>query len=89
MRHPRHQAERLSGGQAWRDEIAKFWADHKQTGTLDFENWPLYIDVGAKNSDHPTLDMFTKQTGIKVKYTEGIQQVGHVLRQDRAGARVG
>jgi spermidine/putrescine transport system substrate-binding protein len=64
------------GGQAWRDEIAKFWTDHRKTGTLDFENWPLYIDVAGKNgSRHPTLDMFTKQTGIKVKYTEGIQQV--------------
>ncbi len=59
-----------------RAAIAKFWADHpKPTGTLDFENWPLYIDVGKTNSDHPTLDMFTKATGIKVTYTEGIQQV--------------
>jgi spermidine/putrescine transport system substrate-binding protein len=58
-----------------RAAIAKFWADHaKPTGTLDFDNWPLYIDVG-KNNDHPTLDMFTKATGIKVTYTEGIQQV--------------
>jgi spermidine/putrescine transport system substrate-binding protein len=55
--------------------IDKFWSTHHKTGTLDFENWPLYIDVGKKDSDHPSLDLFTKQTGIKVKYTEGIQQV--------------
>ncbi len=58
-----------------REAIAAFWAKQKKTGRLNFENWPLYIDVGAKDSDHPTLDMFTKATGIKVTYTEGIQQV--------------
>ena len=63
------------GGQAWRNEIAKYWRDHKRTGTLDFESWPLYIDVVDKTGAHPSLDEFTKKTGIKVNYTEGIQQV--------------
>jgi spermidine/putrescine transport system substrate-binding protein len=57
------------------EKIDEFWAKQHKTGTLDFENWPLYIDVGKNNSDHPSLDQFTKQTGIKVTYTEGIQQV--------------
>ena len=40
---------------------------------VDFSNWPSYIDVNANNqSDHPTLDMFTKATGIKVNYNEEI-----------------
>jgi spermidine/putrescine transport system substrate-binding protein len=60
---------------AVRANIAKFWATHTQKGVLDFENWPLYIDVGSKDSDHPTIDAFEKRTGIKVTYTEGIQQV--------------
>ncbi|HEY8302114.1 MAG TPA: spermidine/putrescine ABC transporter substrate-binding protein [Jatrophihabitans sp.] len=60
------------GGQAWRDEIGKFWSQQKQTNVLNFENWPLYIDVG-KGSDHPSLDLFTKETGIKVNYKEDIQ----------------
>ena len=34
------------GGQAWRDEIARFWSQQKKAGHLDFVNWPLYIDVG-------------------------------------------
>ncbi len=45
----------------------------RRPGQLDFDNWPLYIDVG-KGSDHPSLDLFTKQTGIKVNYSEGIDQ---------------
>lgn len=65
------------GLSAARAEITKFWAAHKKTGTLDFANWPLYIDVDAKDKNvHPTLDAFTKQTGIKVKYSEPIQDSG-------------
>ncbi|MGH8963512.1 MAG: polyamine ABC transporter substrate-binding protein [Jatrophihabitantaceae bacterium] len=61
------------GLNAARKQITQFWTEHaNKTGQLNFENWPLYIDVG-KGSDHPSLDMFTKQTGIKVKYDEGIQ----------------
>jgi len=40
--------------------------------TLVFSNWPLYIDVDEKTKKHPSLDLFTKKTGIKVKYIEDI-----------------
>ena len=65
------------GLNAARKKIAEFWAAHaKPKGQLDFANWPLYIDVNAKNkSDHPSIDLFTKKTGIHVKYNEVIQQV--------------
>jgi spermidine/putrescine transport system substrate-binding protein len=65
------------GLNAARKKIAEFWAQHeKPTGRLDFANWPLYLDVNEHNkSDHPSIDLFTKQTGIKVKYSEVIQQV--------------
>ncbi|MDQ1617180.1 MAG: spermidine/putrescine transport system substrate-binding protein [Actinomycetota bacterium] len=36
---------------------------------VNWSNWPEYIDIG-KNQSHPTLDAFTKKTGIKVNYTE-------------------
>ena len=62
------------GGQAWRDEIAKFWDNQKQHNQLNFENWPLYMDVG-KGNDHPSLDLFTKETGIKVNYKEDISDL--------------
>ncbi|MER7950169.1 extracellular solute-binding protein [Streptomyces sp. NPDC096079] len=41
--------------------------------TLDFANWPLYIDTDDENaSKRPTLDAFRKRTGISVRYTEEI-----------------
>ena len=40
--------------------------------TLRFSNWPYYIDVNEKTKAFPTLDAFTKKTGVKVKYTEDI-----------------
>jgi spermidine/putrescine transport system substrate-binding protein len=64
---------RALGLTAARKQIAQYWREHdKNTGRLDFENNPLYIDVG-KGTDHPSLDLFSKQTGIAVNYDEGIQ----------------
>jgi spermidine/putrescine transport system substrate-binding protein len=43
--------------------------------TVNFENWPLYIDQAKdKNGDvyHPSLEAFTKETGITVNYNDGI-----------------
>lgn len=40
-------------------------------GQLDWANWPAYIDIDAKGK-YPTIEKFTKQTGIKVAYTEAI-----------------
>jgi spermidine/putrescine transport system substrate-binding protein len=39
--------------------------------SLNFSNWPLYIDVD-KHKKHPSLEQFTKKTGVKVNYTEDI-----------------
>ncbi|MFJ3905895.1 spermidine/putrescine ABC transporter substrate-binding protein [Streptomyces sp. NPDC090025] len=40
---------------------------------LHFANWPLYIDTDDDNtSKRPTLDAFTRKTGISVRYTEEI-----------------
>jgi len=50
--------------------VAKFWADKKSTGHVNFANWPLYMDP-----KHPELKKFTAQTGITVKYSEVINDV--------------
>ncbi|HYO40567.1 MAG TPA: spermidine/putrescine ABC transporter substrate-binding protein [Nocardioidaceae bacterium] len=45
---------------------------------LNFSNWPLYIDEeevkrgGKKVTIFPTLEQFQKQTGIKVKYLDDV-----------------
>ena len=43
-------------------------------GTLNFANWPLYIDKAKVNGQvtYPSIDEFTAATGIEVKYRESI-----------------
>lgn len=45
---------------------SEWWSQQKQAGTLNFANWPYYIDTSK--GEHPTLDTFTNRTGIKVNY---------------------
>ncbi|MFE6054549.1 spermidine/putrescine ABC transporter substrate-binding protein [Kitasatospora sp. NPDC056446] len=38
-----------------------------------FSNWPLYVDTDEKDKEkHGTLEAFTQATGIKVRYTEDV-----------------
>ena len=60
----------VGGGKAEKTDVKSFWDGKTQTGQLVFANWPLYIDK-AKGR-HPSLDRFTKETGIQVKYKEVI-----------------
>lgn len=48
-----------------------WWKKQKLHHVVNFANWPLYID--ALNGKHPSLTHFTKATGIKVNYSEVIQ----------------
>jgi spermidine/putrescine transport system substrate-binding protein len=57
------------------DAVAKYWAKQKPTGELTWANWPLYLDTTGK-SNHPSLNQFQKQSGVKVKYIEAIQDNG-------------
>ncbi|MCW2881588.1 MAG: Spermidine/putrescine-binding periplasmic protein-like protein [Sphaerisporangium sp.] len=70
---------------------AGYWADKKKNGTVRFANWPLYIDKDGKK--YPTLEKFTKDTGIKVTYQEAIQDnstwFGKIQPQLAAGQDIG
>jgi spermidine/putrescine transport system substrate-binding protein len=48
-----------------------WWAKQKLHHQVDFANWPYYIDTS--HGKHPSLEQFTNQTGIKVTYSEPIQ----------------
>ena len=53
-----------------------FWAGQTKAGILNFANWPLYMDtakVGGKTV-YPSLQEFSKETGIKVNYKEVINE---------------
>ena len=72
-----------------------FWEGKTQAGVLNFANWPLYIDaekVGGKTT-HPSLEEFTKKTGIKVNYKEVIQDndsfLGKITPSLKAGQDTG
>jgi spermidine/putrescine transport system substrate-binding protein len=60
---------------------------------IDFSNWPEYIDTDESGKHRPTLDAFTKRTGIKVKYTEDINDndefFGKIQPQLAAGQSTG
>jgi spermidine/putrescine transport system substrate-binding protein len=61
--------------------------------TVDFSNWTEYIDVSDDGKHRPTLDAFTGRTGIKVKYTEDINDnvefFGKIKPQLSAGQDTG
>jgi spermidine/putrescine transport system substrate-binding protein len=61
------QGDKKQAGTDWK----AFWRQQKKQGVLDFANWPLYIDT--EHGKHPSLKQFTQATGIKVNYTEPIQ----------------
>jgi spermidine/putrescine transport system substrate-binding protein len=51
------------------------WSAQRKTDTMTFANWPFYIDKAKVNGDvvHPSIEAFTKATGIDVNYLEIIQ----------------
>ncbi|MEU7282682.1 spermidine/putrescine ABC transporter substrate-binding protein [Streptomyces sp. NPDC045431] len=67
-----------------------FSAKEKQ---LAFSNWTQYIDISEDEKHRPTLEAFTKRTGITVKYTEDINDnvefFGKVKPQLAAGQDTG
>ncbi|MEU4919322.1 ABC transporter substrate-binding protein [Streptomyces parvus] len=60
---------------------------------VTFSNWTEYMDVSEDEKSRPTLQAFTKRTGIRVKYTEDINDnvefFGKIKPQLAAGQNTG
>ena len=76
-------------------QASGFWDTQTKAGVLDFANWPLYMDqekVGGKVV-YPSLQEFTKETGIKVNYKEVINEndafLGKITPSLKAGQPTG
>ncbi len=53
--------------------VGDFWTGRKKKGRLSFANYTQYIDTDPGDQGrHPTLEAFTRETGIKVSYDEVI-----------------
>jgi spermidine/putrescine transport system substrate-binding protein len=68
--------------------------DHSdQEKQISFSNWTEYMDVSEDGKSRPTLDAFTERTGIKVNYTEDINDnvefFGKIQPQLAAGQDTG
>ncbi|MEU2504538.1 spermidine/putrescine ABC transporter substrate-binding protein [Streptomyces sp. NPDC007863] len=79
-------AKREGQGPASTDRSAK-------EKTVSFSNWTEYMDVSEDEKSRPTLEAFTQRTGIKVKYTEDINDnvefFGKIKPQLAAGQDTG
>ncbi|MFF8982993.1 PotD/PotF family extracellular solute-binding protein [Streptomyces globisporus] len=68
--------------------------DHSEKEkVLNFSNWTEYMDVSEDEKSRPTLEAFTQRTGIRVKYTEDINDnvefFGKIKPQLAAGQDTG
>ncbi|CAM5679064.1 MULTISPECIES: ABC transporter substrate-binding protein [Streptomyces] len=79
---------------AKRAETGTAFDDHSdKEKEVAFSNWTEYMDVSEDEKSRPTLQAFTKRTGIRVKYTEDINDnvefFGKIKPQLAAGQNTG
>jgi spermidine/putrescine transport system substrate-binding protein len=60
-------------------------AGGKIGGDLNFANWIGYIDISDDGSTYPSLEQFTKETGVKVNYQESIDDNEKFFTSDLQG----
>ena len=59
------------------------------TGKLRWLNWPAYIDLSEDESSYPSIDAFTKKSGVEVEYDEGLLDNADFLSQYSPDLRAG
>jgi spermidine/putrescine transport system substrate-binding protein len=76
-------------------QASGFWESQTKAGQLNFANWPLYMDQEKQGGKtvYPSLQDFTKETGIKVNYKEVIEDndafLGKITPPLKAGQDTG
>ena len=70
-----------------------FGGGSDSSNAVRWGNWPLYLDVDDSGKKYPTLEAFTKETGIDVKYFEDYNDndefFGKVQAQLKLGKDIG
>ena len=56
---------------------------------LTISNWTLYIDIDEKTKKYPTLEQFTKETGVDVDYIEDVNDNEEWFGKNRAALSKG
>ncbi|NUK18596.1 polyamine ABC transporter substrate-binding protein [Streptomyces lunaelactis] len=79
---------------AKREETGAVSNDHSaKEKQINFSNWTEYMDTSEDGKSRPTLEAFARRTGIKVKYTEDINDnvefFGKIQPQLAAGQPTG
>jgi spermidine/putrescine transport system substrate-binding protein len=65
-----------------------WWRSQERAGVVDFANWPYYIDRRRDNS-HPSLQLFTRKTGVRVNYYRPIRDNATFLSKVRPALAAG
>jgi spermidine/putrescine transport system substrate-binding protein len=56
---------------------------------VNWANWPLYIDVDDESGAYPTLEAFQAETGIKINYSEDVNDNNEFYAKVRAQLEAG
>jgi spermidine/putrescine transport system substrate-binding protein len=87
------EGEGASGGSSSTQSKSVF--EGEPEGTLNFANWPLYMDRERRGGEfhYPSLELFTKRTGIEVNYQTVVNSwesfFGKIQPQLQAGQDIG
>jgi spermidine/putrescine transport system substrate-binding protein len=66
----------------------RWWDNKEETGLVRFANWPYYIDR-RRNDSHPSLERFTRRTGVQVDYYRPIRDDATFIDEIRPALEAG